>query len=156
MERLLWPQRSKLTQEPGLCFVTRGPGAANAVWVHTARQDSSPMILFVGQVGTALKGGGIPEIDYETAFRDVAKWSVEINEADRIRNYFKSVVNSGIGRPGPVVVALPEDILTDETDALPLISPVHIEKGVPVVRLLEGSLLSDCKRPLIIIGSNLV
>ena len=67
-------------------FVTRGPGALNAaIGVHTARQDSSPIDLFVGQVGTALKGReAFQEIDYETAFRDVAKWSVEINEADRI------------------------------------------------------------------------
>ncbi len=149
----------KLTQEPGLCFVTRGPGAMNAaIGVHTARQDSSPMILFVGQVGTALKGReAFQEIDYETAFRDVAKWSVEINEADRIPEVISRAWLTAVsGRPGPVVVALPEDILTDETDALPLISPVHIEKGVPVIETIEKVqfALSDCKRPLIIIGSS--
>lgn len=149
----------KLTQEPGLCFVTRGPGAMNAaIGVHTARQDSSPMILFVGQVGTALKGReAFQEIDYETAFRDVAKWSVEINEADRIPEIISRAWLTAVsGRPGPVVVALPEDILTDETDALPLISPVHIEKGVPVSETIEKVqfALSDCKRPLIIIGSS--
>ena len=149
----------KLTQEPGLCFVTRGPGAMNAaIGVHTARQDSSPMILFVGQVGTALKGReAFQEIDYETAFRDVAKWSVEINEADRIPEIISRAWLTAVsGRPGPVVVALPEDILTDETDALPLISPVHIEKGVPNSETIEKvqSALSDCKRPLIIIGSS--
>ncbi len=149
----------KLTQEPGLCFVTRGPGAMNAaIGVHTARQDSSPMILFVGQVGTALKGReAFQEIDYETAFRDVAKWSVEINEADRIPEIISRAWLTAVsGRPGPVVIALPEDILTDETDALPLISPVHIEKGVPVSETIEKVqfALSDCKRPLIIIGSS--
>ena len=149
----------KLTQEPGLCFVTRGPGAMNAaIGVHTARQDSSPMILFVGQVGTALKGReAFQEIDYETAFRDVAKWSVEINEADRIPEIISRAWLTAVsGRPGPVVVALPENILTDETDALPLISPVHIEKGVPVSETIEKVqfALSDCKRPLIIIGSS--
>ena len=149
----------KLTNEPGLCFVTRGPGAMNAaIGVHTARQDSSPMILFVGQVGTALKGReAFQEIDYETAFRDVAKWSVEINEADRIPEIISRAWLTAVsGRPGPVVVALPEDILTDETDALPLISPVHIEKGVPVSETIEKVqfALSDCKRPLIIIGSS--
>ena len=149
----------KLTQEPGLCFVTRGPGAINAaIGVHTARQDSSPMILFVGQVGTALKGReAFQEIDYETAFRDVAKWSVEINEADRIPEIISRAWLTAVsGRPGPVVVALPENILTDETDALPLISPVHIEKGVPVSETIEKVqfALSDCKRPLIIIGSS--
>jgi len=149
----------KLTQEPGLCFVTRGPGAMNAaIGVHTARQDSSPMILFVGQVGTALKGReAFQEIDYETAFRDVAKWSVEINESDRIPEIISRAWLTAVsGRPGPVVVALPEDILTDETDALPLISPVHIEKGVPVSETIEKVqfALSDCKRPLIIIGSS--
>ena len=149
----------KLTQEPGLCFVTRGPGAMNAaIGVHTARQDSSPMILFVGQVGTALKGReAFQEIDYETAFRDIAKWSVEINEADRIPEIISRAWLTAVsGRPGPVVVALPEDILTDETDALPLISPVHIEKGVPVSETIEKVqfALSDCKRPLIIIGSS--
>ena len=149
----------KLTQEPGVCFVTRGPGAMNAaIGVHTARQDSSPMILFVGQVGTALKGReAFQEIDYETAFRDVAKWSVEINEADRIPEIISRAWLTAVsGRPGPVVVALPEDILTDETDALPLISPVHIEKGVPNSETIEKvqSALSNCKRPLIIIGSS--
>ena len=149
----------KLTQEPGLCFVTRGPGAMNAaIGVHTARQDSSPMILFVGQVGTALKGReAFQEIDYETAFGDIAKWSVEINEADRIPEIISRAWLTAVsGRPGPVVVALPEDILTDETDALPLISPVHIEKGVPVSETIEKVqfALSDCKRPLIIIGSS--
>ena len=149
----------KLTNEPGLCFVTRGPGAMNAaIGVHTARQDSSPMILFVGQVGTALRGReAFQEIDYETAFRDVAKWSVEINEADRIPEIISRAWLTAVsGRPGPVVVALPEDILTDETDALPLISPVHIKKGVPDSETIEKVqfALSDCKRPLIIIGSS--
>ena len=149
----------KLTQEPGLCFVTRGPGAMNAaIGVHTARQDSSPMILFVGQVGTALKGReAFQEIDYEAAFRDIAKWSVEINEADRIPEIISRAWLTAVsGRPGPVVVALPEDILTDETAVLPFISPVHIEKGVPSSEIIEEVqlALSDCKRPLIIIGGS--
>ena len=95
----------KLTHEPGLCFVTRGPGAMNAaIGVHTAKQDSSPMILFVGQVGIKMKGReAFQEIDYETAFKDIAKWT-EINDVDRILEII-FIWFTAISDP-PVVVAL--------------------------------------------------
>ena len=120
----------KLMQEPGLCFVTRGPGAMNAaIGVHTAKQDSSPMILFVGQIGTQMKGReAFQEIDYESAFNDVAKWTVEINDVDRIPEIIARAWFTAIsGRPGPVVVSLPEDILTKNSSASPLtLSLIHI------------------------------
>ena len=124
----------KLMHEPGLCFVTRGPGAMNAsIGVHTAKQDSSPMILFVGQIGTQMKGReAFQEIDYESAFNDVAKWTVEINDVDRIPEIIaRALFTAMSGRPGPVVVALPEDILTKNSSASPLTNGIVIEKTVP-------------------------
>ena len=104
----------KLTGRPGICFVTRGPGATHAAnGVHTAQQDSTPMILFVGQVESAFKGReAFQEIDYVQMFSGLAKWAVEIDRIERIPEIVGrafSVATSG--RPGPVVVALPEEIL---------------------------------------------
>ena len=149
----------KLTQEPGLCFVTRGPGAMNAaIGVHTAKQDSSPMILFVGQVGIKMKGReAFQEIDYETAFKDIAKWTVEINDVDRIPEIISRAWFTAIsGRPGPVVVALPENILTQETSASALTKAIFVEKAVPSSASIDNvdRLLSECNRPLIIIGGS--
>ncbi len=104
----------KLTGRPGICFVTRGPGATHAAnGVHTAQQDSTPMILFVGQVESAFKGReAFQEVDYVQMFSGLAKWAVEIDRIERIPEIVGrafSVATSG--RPGPVVVALPEEIL---------------------------------------------
>ena len=149
----------KLTQEPGLCFVTRGPGAMNAaIGVHTAKQDSSPMILFVGQVSIKMKGReAFQEIDYETAFKDIAKWTVEINDVDRIPEIISRAWFAAIsGRPGPVVVALPENILTQESSASALTKAIFVEKAVPSSASIDNvdRLLSECNRPLIIIGGS--
>ena len=149
----------KLTQEPGLCFVTRGPGAMNAaIGVHTAKQDSSPMILFVGQIGINMKGReAFQEIDYETAFKDIAKWTVEINDVDRIPEIISRAWFTAIsGRPGPVVVALPENILTQESSAAALTKAIFVEKAVPSRASIYNveRLLSECNRPLIIIGGS--
>ena len=100
----------KLTGEPGLCFVTRGPGVTNAsIGVHTAMQDSVPMILFVGQVGTDMKGReAFQEIDYRAVFGTMAKWATEIDDADRIPEILaRTWTTATTGRPGPVVIALP-------------------------------------------------
>src|SRR3546814_760027 len=104
----------KLTGEPGICFVTRGPGATNAsIGVHTAFQDSTPMILFVGQVGNDFyEREAFQEIDYRRMFGQMAKWVAQIDRTERIPEYVArafSVATSG--RPGPVVLALPEDTL---------------------------------------------
>ena len=112
----------KLTGKPGICFVTRGPGATNAsIGVHTAMQDSSPMILFVGQISRYMRGReAFQEIDYKSFFGTVAKWVTEIDDADRIpETVARAFQMATSGRPGPVVVALPEDMLTDMTEAAP-------------------------------------
>ncbi len=104
----------KLTGRPGLAFVTRGPGAANAaIGIHTAAQDSTPMIVFVGQVGSDMTDReAFQEIDYRRMFGSVAKWAAQIDRAERIPEYLAHAYRTAMsGRPGPVVLALPEDML---------------------------------------------
>ena len=144
----------KLTGEPGLCFVTRGPGATNAsIGIHTAMQDNSPMILLVGQVGTDMKGReAFQEIDYRAYFGSVAKWVVEIDNVDRIPEIMSRAWSTAIsGRPGPVVIALPEDVLTDMTSVAALSGPIAYHEPAPTPEGLEKvlSLLAAAKRPLI-------
>lgn len=147
----------KLTGQPGLCFVTRGPGATNAsIGVHTAMQDSAPMILFVGQVGTDMKGReAFQEIDYRAYFGTVAKWATEIDDVDRIPEIIARAWNTAVsGRPGPVVVALPENMLTDTTTAPALTGPVSVHEAAPSEATVGAVLaeLSKAKRPLIMMG----
>src|SRR5690606_21355444 len=107
----------KLTGEPGICFVTRGPGASNAsIAVHTAFQDSTPMILFVGQVGNDfIEREAFQEIDYRRMFGQSAKWVAQIDRADRVPEFISHAFHVATsGRPGPVVLALPEDMLTQK------------------------------------------
>ena len=104
----------KLTGRPGICFVTRGPGATNAsIGVHTAFQDSTPMILFVGQVGgDFFEREAFQEIDYRRMFGPVAKWVAQIDRTERIPEFIaRAFAVATNGRPGPVVLALPEDML---------------------------------------------
>ena len=104
----------KLTGKPGICFVTRGPGATNAaIGVHTAFQDSTPMILFVGQAAQShLDREAFQEVDFRAMFTPLAKWAAEIREADRIPEYVARAFHTATsGRPGPVVLSLPEDVL---------------------------------------------
>lgn len=107
---------AKLTGEPGICFVTRGPGSTNAsIAVHTAKQDSTPLIVFVGQVGRdAIGREAWQEIDYRQMFGQVAKWADQIDDVRRIPEYVSRAFHVAIsGRPGPVVLALPEDMLAE-------------------------------------------
>ena len=109
----------KLTGRPGLCLVTRGPGATQAaVGVHTAKQDSSPMILLVGQVPRAFRGREAwQELDYAQVFGGIAKAAWEIDRAERIPEHVAEAYSIALsGRPGPVVLALPEDVLVEEAD----------------------------------------
>ncbi|MDQ6213017.1 thiamine pyrophosphate-binding protein, partial [Achromobacter insolitus] len=105
----------KLTGQPGICFVSRGPGATNAaIGVHTAREDSTPMILFIGQVGSdTVDRQCFQEVDYRAMYTPLAKWVAQIERADRIPEYLARAwaIATG-GRPGPVVLALPEDMLS--------------------------------------------
>jgi len=110
----------KLTGRPGICFVTRGPGGTHAsVGVHTAYQDSTPMILFVGQVQRDVRGReAFQEVEFREMFAPIAKWVAEIDTADRIPEYVLRAFNIATsGRPGPVVLALPEDVLAEQSSA---------------------------------------
>ncbi|WP_068306112.1 thiamine pyrophosphate-dependent enzyme [Pararhodobacter sp. CCB-MM2] len=147
----------KLTAKPGLCFVTRGPGATNAsIGVHTAMQDSVPMLLFVGQVGTDMKGReAFQELDYKAVFGTMAKWVVEIDDVARIPEILARAWTTALtGRPGPVVIALPEDMLTDLTDAAPLTTLPRMAEPAPTAETMEQvrAILSSAERPLLLMG----
>ncbi|MBI3515285.1 MAG: thiamine pyrophosphate-binding protein, partial [Proteobacteria bacterium] len=109
----------KLTGKPGICMVTRGPGATHAaVGVHTAKQDSTPLILFIGQIARKMRDReAFQEVDFRAMFAPLAKWAAEIDDARRIPEYVaRAFAVATSGRPGPVVLSLPEDMLTDEVD----------------------------------------
>ena len=109
----------KLTGRPGIAMVTRGPGATNASpGVHIARQDSTPMILLVGQVAREMRGReAFQEIDYRQMFGSIAKWVHEIDDPARIPEVISRAFHTATaGRPGPVVIALPEDVLVETAD----------------------------------------
>ncbi len=148
----------KLTGRPGICFVTRGPGATHAsTGVHTAMQDSTPMILFVGQVARDARGReAFQEIDYVQMFGGVAKWVAEIADARRIPELVSRAFHvARSGRPGPVVLALPEDVLREETGAAEL-GPAGAAGAHPgaddLLRL--RALLAQAERPLAILGGS--
>ncbi len=147
----------KLTGQPGICMVTRGPGATNAsIGVHTAMQDSAPMLMFVGQVGTGMKGReAFQELDYKAVFGSMAKWAVEIDQVERLPEILSrawTVATSG--RPGPVVIALPEDMLATATTMPALTGPVEVSEPAPapgsMARLRQ--MLAGAQRPLILYG----
>lgn len=147
----------KLTGTPGICFVTRGPGATNAaIGVHTAMQDSVPMILFVGQVGTGMKGReAFQEIDYRAVFGPLAKWAVEIDDVDRLPEIVARAWTTALsGRSGPVVVALPENVLTSNTDTAALAGPPVLCEPAPLPAATDRvrELLGSAERPLVLIG----
>lgn len=147
---------AKLTGEPGICFVTRGPGSTNAsIAVHTARQDSTPLILFVGQVGRDAMGREAwQEIDYRHMFGHIAKWVDQIDDARRIPEYINRAFHVATsGRPGPVVLALPEDMLTDVVQVAD--SPRYLRSAAaPTTHALEGlqAELARAERPLVVLG----
>lgn len=147
----------KLTGEPGICMVTRGPGATNAsIGVHTAMQDSTPMIIFVGQIGTFMRGReAFQELDYKAVFGTMAKWAVEIDDIDRIPEIVaRAWKTATTGRPGPVVVALPEDMLSSRTDTAPLTGRAHYPESVPAPDAVAQAraILEQAERPLILYG----
>ncbi|WP_374250347.1 thiamine pyrophosphate-binding protein [Xanthobacter sp.] len=146
----------KMTGRPGICFVTRGPGATNASpGVHIAAQDSTPLILFVGQVERGMRGReAFQELDYRAVFGSIAKWVVEIDAAARIPELVARAFRVAMqGRPGPVVVALPEDVLTDlaEVADAPYVEPAE-PYPAPADMALLADLLRQAERPLAILG----
>jgi acetolactate synthase-1/2/3 large subunit len=148
----------KTTGRPGICFVTRGPGATNAAaGVHIARQDSSPMILFVGQIGRDMREReAFQELDYRAVFGTVAKWATEIDDPMRIPEIVSRAFHTACnGRPGPVVVALPEDMLTERalvSDATAF-EPVETWPGLTDMSRLQ-KMLWAAKRPIALIGGS--
>ena len=148
----------KLTGEPGICFVTRGPGACNAsIGVHTAMQDSTPMILFIGQVGSdCVEREAFQEIDYRRMFGPLAKWVAQIDRTERIPEYLSHAFHLAMsGRKGPVVLALPEDMLstTVEVAATAHYQSVQASPSQESMRKL-GALLQSAQRPLVILGGS--
>ena len=146
----------KLTGEAGICFVTRGPGATNAsIGVHTAMQNSSPMILFIGQIARDMtEREAFQEIDYKSYFGSISKWVVQVNNADRLPEIIGRAFSVALsGRPGPVVVSLPEDMLRDLTSAVAInkIQKTCAEISVTQVNLIKDE-LEKSKKPLIICG----
>lgn len=146
----------KMTGKPGICFVTRGPGATNAsIGVHTAFQDSTPMILFIGQVARdQMEREAFQEIDYRRMFGQMAKWVVEIEDAARIPELISQAFHRAVnGRPGPVVVALPEDMLTDHVEVadVPHYKKVETYPGDEELAELRR-LLETAKRPMVVAG----
>jgi acetolactate synthase-1/2/3 large subunit len=152
--------QGKLSGRPGVCFVTRGPGATNAsIGVHTAFQDSTPMVLFIGQVASDQRDReAFQELDYRQMFGPgtlgLAKWVGEVHDADRLPEYIARAFHTATqGRPGPVVVVLPEDMLTTPTAApvLPQAQTAHAWPAPGGLRDLRAMLMA-AQRPFVIAG----
>ena len=148
----------KLTGRPGICFVTRGPGATHAsVGVHTAYHDSTPMILFVGQVQRNVRGReAFQEVEFRQMFAPLAKWVAEIDAADRIPEYvLRAFQVATSGRPGPVVLAMPEDVLAEQSSALDT-HAFRMMQAAPDgadLALVRGE-LERATQPLLIVGGS--
>jgi acetolactate synthase I/II/III large subunit len=148
----------KITGRPGICFVTRGPGATNAAsGLHVAYQDSTPMILFVGQVGRDIREReAFQELDYRAVFGAMAKWVTEIDDPARIPELVsRAFYTATSGRPGPVVIALPEDMLTERTvtaDA-PAFEPIETAPRPADMDRLRA-LLVEAERPIVLLGGS--
>jgi len=148
----------KMTGRPGICFVTRGPGATNAAaGVHVAKQDSTPMILFVGQIGRRMRGReAFQEVDYQQTFGDLAKWVEEIDHVDRIPEVISHAYHVALsGRPGPVVIALPEDMLVEQCDVatgpkIEVAEPGPTSKSLSVL----SEMLKEATNPMLILGGS--
>ncbi|HEY8623650.1 MAG TPA: thiamine pyrophosphate-binding protein, partial [Casimicrobiaceae bacterium] len=148
----------KLTGRPGIAFVTRGPGASNAaVGVHTAQQDSTPLIVFVGQVGSDFRDReAFQEIDYRRMYGSIVKWVAEIDRAERIPEYVARAFRVATqGRPGPVVLALPEDMLSSsaQVDDAARVLPVAVHPAAAQIAELR-QLLAASRQPLVIVGGS--
>jgi len=146
----------KQTGRPGICFVTRGPGATNGSGgVHIAQQDSTPMILFVGQVERENRGrDAFQEVDYRAFFGGMAKWVAEVNEPDRMGEMVARAFSVAMaGRQGPVVLSLPHDVLpaASQSPDAPFTEALEITPGASEMAKLE-KLLAQASRPMLILG----
>ena len=146
----------KMTGRPGVAFVTRGPGATNAaIGVHVAQQDSTPMLLLIGDVARADRDReGFQEVDFAAMFAPLAKWAARIDDPARIPEYVARAYATAIsGRPGPVVLALPEDMLRDEVEAVdrPMVKP-PVQPACAMAMTTVMGLLADASAPVAIVG----
>jgi len=148
---------AKASRMPGVCVVTRGPGATNAsIGVHCARHDSTPLVLLVGQVARSARGREAgQEIDYTHFFGSIAKWVIEVNDPIRVPEVMTRAFHiARSGRPGPVVVSLPRDML-DETADVPLIAPYPVIRANPEPALIQDMIerIAAATNPIIMAGS---
>ena len=146
----------KLTGEPGVLFVTRGPGASNgAIGVHTGFQDSTPMVVFIGQVPNEFaEREAFQEIDYRRMYGQMAKWVAQIDRVERIPEYVSRAFHTAVaGRPGPVVLALPEDALYAEA-AVADVAKHHVVRPAPSPASIEDlrKLLANAQKPFVLLG----
>jgi len=149
----------KLTGRPGICFVTRGPGATHAsIGVHTAFHDSTPMVLFIGQVARdARDREGFQEVDFRAMFTPLAKWAAQIDDPARIPEYVARAFRTAMsGRAGPVVLSLPEDMLSEEIPPPTLATAVVAARAAPRAADLEAlaAMLAAAERPLLVVGGS--
>ena len=148
----------KLTGRPGIAFVTRGPGATNAAaGIHIAQQDSTPMILFVGQIGKEMYGrDAFQEVDYQQFFGGMAKLVFEVQQADRLSEIVSRAYHTAMsGRPGPVIVALPENMLTESTNNKP-VGYISSSSSAPSTNDLAQFIeeIKSAKNPILILGGS--
>jgi len=155
--------QGKLTGKPGICMVTRGPGATNAsAGIHIAMQDSTPLIMFVGQIERGMREReAFQEVDYRAVFGKLAKWVTEIDDVARIPEIVSRAFHIATsGRPGPVVIALPEDMLTEQlTQATTTPRPVAhyraVEASPSRAQMAElATLLQQAQRPMVVLGGS--
>ncbi len=149
---------AKLTGRPGICMVTRAPGATNAfAGIHVAEHDSTPMIVFVGQIERSFRErGAFQEMDFRKVFGSVAKWVAEIDSPDRVVEMVsRAFAVATAGRPGPVVLVLPEDMLVEEAEAVAIraATPVETHPGLNQMWDLQKRLWA-AERPIAILGGS--
>lgn len=148
--------QGKMTGKPGVAFVTRGPGATNAAaGIHIAKQDSTPMVVFVGQIARAHRDReAFQEMDYRAVFGTLAKWAAEVDQIERLPEYISRAFHVACsGRPGPVVLALPEDMLSGHADVADLPAPAPRPAAVSTAQIEAiTAALQTAQRPLVIAG----
>jgi acetolactate synthase I/II/III large subunit len=148
----------KVTGRPGICFVTRGPGATNAsAGIHIAQQDSSPMIVFVGQVAREMREReAFQELDYRAVFGTMTKWATEIDDPARVPEIVSRAFHVATsGRPGPVVIALPEDMLVERVAVADVAPARPIETSPGAAEMAElADLIAKAERPVLILGGS--
>jgi acetolactate synthase-1/2/3 large subunit len=149
----------KMTGQPGVAFVTRGPGATNAsAGVHIAMQDSTPLVLFVGQIDNRQTDREtFQEVDYKAMFGGLVKWVAQVDHTDRLPEYIARAFRvAQSGRPGPVVLALPENMLSAKADVPDMTGEIHQAPLIPELPTFHWMLdrLADAKRPLVVVGGS--